>query len=101
VSQQRVKTWKAAAFAAVAKVYEFEGLLEQARADAMRLGVSYQYGNPTVENVDALVCPCGAFVPLDYANERVPRIDGVLHCQPCREKAAAAQHDANEEGRTP
>ena len=107
MSQERTKTWKGPAFAALAKLYEieaeresYEGRLLQARAEAMRLGVSFQYGAPTVENVDALVCPCGALVPLDYSNDRLPRIDGVLHCHPCREKAAAAAaHDAKEEGR--
>ncbi len=107
-AQAPAKNWKAPAYAAVAKYYaieaereSFEGRLREAREEAEKLGVTFRYGSPDVSASEALLCPCGNVVALDYESRRAVRgPDGVLHCEPCRAKTTQAQQedDANEKG---
>jgi hypothetical protein len=104
VSQENAKGWKPKAYAAISKFYKvleeratFEERLDEARAACVRAGVefsSYRDNSPTVTTDDAVVCPCGSIVPLDYEARRLPRgPDGVLHCAACREKTQQVQRD--------
>lgn len=96
-----MKNWKGPAYAAIAKYYEleaeresFEERIRAAREEAEKLGVTFRYGSPDVGASEAVRCPCGNVVALDYESRQIKRgPDGVLHCQPCRAKTEQAQRE--------
>lgn len=105
MSQENLKNWKGRACTALAKFYavkaeqeEFESKLEAAREECRKAGITFRYSesDPDMPNAtEALGCPCGTVVPLDWDNTKLPRQDGVLYCAACREKSAkAAREDA-------
>lgn len=106
-TQPKAQGWKPKAYASIAKYYalleeeaSFKQRLEETQLECEKLGVDFRYGGPQVNGEDALICPCGTIVALSYENDRAPRVDGVLHCAPCREKSReAAKQDAKEEAR--
>jgi hypothetical protein len=106
-TQKPLKGWQAAAHGALAKYYTvlaeretYEVRLEAAKAEAERAGVSFRFGEPKVDaGEEALRCPCGAVVVLDYYRRADRDSKATIHCQPCRDKSAeAAAQDAELEG---